>query len=110
VPTIDQFVPDEANRRLFDYFIAPAQLAYPFAAPPGVPDDRIAVLRQAFNETVADPDFIADAVRQGVHPSLTKGEDMNPIIAKVYALPVATLKQLREMGGKSAAPTVAMLQ
>ena len=33
----------------------------PFAAPPGTPADRVAALRQAFEETLEDPDFIAEA-------------------------------------------------
>jgi len=33
----------------------------PYAAPPGVPADRIAVLRKAFEDTLKDPQFLADA-------------------------------------------------
>jgi hypothetical protein len=47
----------------------------PFAAPPGVPAERIALLRQAFDATLRDPQFLADAKKLQMEIDPLKGEE-----------------------------------
>jgi len=59
----------------------------PFAAPPGVPADRIAALRRAFDDTMKDPAFLADTRRQGFNVDAIKGEEIGDRIAASYRTP-----------------------
>ena len=62
---------------------------------PGVPPDRLAALRRAFDETMKDPDFLAEAerIRLGVSP-LT-GEEVQKLVAQVSGLSPALLEKVR---------------
>ena len=60
----------------------------PFVAPPDMPADRrLKMLRDAFNATMKDPDFIADAKKQklDVHPE--DGQNLEALIRRIYATP-----------------------
>ena len=56
-------------------------------APPGIPDDRRRALITAFDETMKDPDFLADAekLQADVNP-MTAG-DIDKLLADIYATP-----------------------
>lgn len=51
---------DATGRKLLDIVSAPGEISFPYAVAPGVPADRVAALRDAFDKTLADPAFIAD--------------------------------------------------
>ena len=60
VPLIFDFVKSEEQRATFDFAFAPQDMGRPVVAPPGIPSDRLAILRHAFDDTVKDPEFLAD--------------------------------------------------
>jgi tripartite-type tricarboxylate transporter receptor subunit TctC len=59
----------------------------PFAAPPGIPPDRRAALIKSFNDTMKDPDLLAEAAREkmDVHPM--QGDEIDALLGKLYATP-----------------------
>jgi hypothetical protein len=67
-------------------------LARPYLAPPGVPDDRVAALRAAFDSTAADPAFVADIQKQRLDLSPMSGVEVERIIKKLYATPKAVVE------------------
>src|SRR4029453_14141490 len=60
-PLIMDLARNDEERAIFKLIFGRQVMAWPFALPPGVPPERIAVLRRAFAETVRDRDFLADA-------------------------------------------------
>jgi tripartite-type tricarboxylate transporter receptor subunit TctC len=72
-------------------------MAWPFAAPPNVPADRVAALRSAFEQTVKDPDFIAEAEKQSIDVSPVSGADIAAILDKVYASSSAVIERARQI-------------
>src|SRR3989442_7145076 len=62
-PSIMEFAKDERTRQLLRLLIVTQDLDRPLLLPPGVPAERVRELRAAFNATVADPAFYADAMR-----------------------------------------------
>ncbi len=56
-------------------------MAWPFAAPPGVPAERVALLRKAFMETMKDKDFLADAAKGNFEIRPVAGEDIQKLVA-----------------------------
>jgi tripartite-type tricarboxylate transporter receptor subunit TctC len=61
----------------------------PIATTPGVPADRVAALRKAFDETLKDPEFLADAERQRLEIQAMTGEQLAQLIKSVIETPAA---------------------
>jgi tripartite-type tricarboxylate transporter receptor subunit TctC len=59
-------------------------MAWPFAAPPGTPPERVAALRQAFDATLRDPEYLAEAQRLNLEITPVSGERIQSLIADVY--------------------------
>jgi tripartite-type tricarboxylate transporter receptor subunit TctC len=77
-------------------------MARPLFAPPGVPPERIAALRSAFDATMRDPQFLAEAERIGLDVNPLSGEGITALIRQVQATPQPVVDRLREL---LAAPT-----
>jgi tripartite-type tricarboxylate transporter receptor subunit TctC len=63
------------------------ELGRPFMAPPGVPPERLAVLRRAFDQTVADKAFLQEAAGMGFEVSAQTGEAIAARVAAIMATP-----------------------
>ena len=61
--------------------------ARPFIAPPGVPADRIAILRRAFIALAKDQEFLAEAERLKIEVAPLSGEEVDKIVALIAATP-----------------------
>ena len=69
----------------------------PYGLGPGVPDERVALLRIAFAETSADPIFVADAQRSRLELQPLQGDEVQQMIAVVASAPGDRLEKLREL-------------
>jgi len=65
----------------------------PFAAPPGVPGERIAALRQAFEATLIDPEFRADAERAQLEIEPLTASEIEQFLARAYGAPPAIVRK-----------------
>jgi hypothetical protein len=59
----------------------------PLAAPPGVPEERVRLLRRAFDETMKDAAFLADAERGGSEIDPMGGEEVQQAVMQIMATP-----------------------
>ena len=64
-------------------------------APPDVPEERTAALRQAFAEMLKDPQFIADAKAREIDPDWLAGPDLQQMVAENFATPQALVDKVR---------------
>jgi tripartite-type tricarboxylate transporter receptor subunit TctC len=64
--------------------------------PPGVPAERVALMRRAFQAAVTDPGFIAEAERQRVQMEPVTGERVHEILDAAYAMPADVVKAANE--------------
>jgi len=87
VPLATDLARSESDRQALELFFARVAIGRPFAAPPGVPADRIAALRRAFDDTMKDPAFLADTRRQGFNVDAIRGEEIGDRIAAAYRTP-----------------------
>jgi len=88
------------DRQTLDVIFRQAELARPLAAPPGVPADRIAMLRQAMIETLSDPELVADAARVRVEFHPVSGEETQRIFASYYDIPKPMIQRALDMINK----------
>ena len=63
------------------------EIARPFAAPPGLPADRRAALIAAFDETMKDRAFLAEAKTEGLDVDPVGAGRIDALLAEVYATP-----------------------
>lgn len=96
VPRIDELAMNDEQRGLFLLLQAPFKTARPFAGPPGIPNDRLQTLREAFMLASKDPEYQADAAKLNVDISPLDGETVSEIVRDVYELPPALVKRYRE--------------
>jgi tripartite-type tricarboxylate transporter receptor subunit TctC len=97
---LDMAPPDK--RPILEYGALLEAMGRPYLAPPGVPADRIAVLRKGFDDTMKDPGFLAemDKLKLGVSPMT--GQEMQDGLKKLYGYPKAIVDQVAKLnnGGK----------
>jgi tripartite-type tricarboxylate transporter receptor subunit TctC len=87
VPLAQDFAKTAEQKQILDFAMAGEILARPFVAPPGIPEDRKAILRAAFDATLKDPAFLADANKTMIDIDPVNAAEAEAIVAKMYALP-----------------------
>ena len=105
VPFALDLLDNEADKILLVAASAPLGLGRPYAAPPGIPSDRLAALRAAMTATFQDPAFRADCESQRLECSDPKsGDELARLIRQAYATPEDIRKRLVDIyqSGQSA--------
>jgi tripartite-type tricarboxylate transporter receptor subunit TctC len=97
VPTAIEVERNAADKQLFEIAFAEQVMGRPFVLPPGMPHDRVAALRAAFDATVQDPDFLADAKAQNAHVDPVGGEAINVLLDRVYSAPPDVVARIRQL-------------
>jgi tripartite-type tricarboxylate transporter receptor subunit TctC len=87
VPLLLDLVKDAGDRRMLRLLSAPTAMARPFAAPPGLDPKIAGMLRRAFDATMADPAFLAEAKAMHADISPSTGEEVQKLVAEIYATP-----------------------
>ena len=87
VPAITEYAQTQAQRQILKLVLSRQSMARPFAAPPGVPADRAEALRQAFERTMADPKFIAEAKAAGLEVNPVSGAEIERLVGELYQTP-----------------------
>lgn len=78
-------------------------MARPIAVPPGIPSERLRALQVAFDATMKDPEFLAEAQKIGLEISPVSGIEVARLVAEMQTTPQAVvdrLKNLLSLGGK----------
>src|SRR5215218_5096808 len=75
------------GRPLFDFVCQVASLARPVTTNADVPPERVAALRRAFDLTMKDSEFLADAQRQGMEISAMSGEELQQVVTGIVNAP-----------------------
>jgi len=92
--------PSDRDRAIIRFLTAPGQVGRPFIASTAVPADRIKTLRDAFNETVKDPAFIADAQGLRLPVSPKTAEEALSTVESIYATPDDIVQAARKIAGE----------
>ena len=93
VPLITDLVKTDEQRRVMRFIFAGQVMGRPFLAPPGLPPARLAALRKAFDETMQDPAFLAEAEKMKLEIRPVSGEAVQKLVAEVYAAPSEVIRK-----------------
>jgi len=97
VPLALDNVREEADRQLLKLAVAWDEMAWPFAAPPGVPADRAQALRAAFASVLKDPELVVQAGREGLDLNLVPPHQIERILEEVYATPEPIIAKMKDI-------------
>jgi tripartite-type tricarboxylate transporter receptor subunit TctC len=87
VPTMIDLGKDDKERAVFRFISSDIPVGRPFLMPPGVPKDRVEALRQAFDETLKDPEFLADAKTVKVDVVPVSGANLAKVVEGIISTP-----------------------
>jgi tripartite-type tricarboxylate transporter receptor subunit TctC len=87
VPLVSDFAKTGEERQILKMVFARQVMGRPYLAPPNVPADRLATLRQAFMDTMSDKDFLAEAAKAELEVNPVSGADVEKLVKDVYATP-----------------------
>ncbi|MBX9739021.1 MAG: hypothetical protein K2X62_03065, partial [Beijerinckiaceae bacterium] len=87
VPTAVELASSEEDREMLRFYARKFSMAYPFVVAPDVPADRVAALRAAFDATMKDKDFLAEAKRLGLDIDPFSGAQMTQLIEDIEKAP-----------------------
>jgi tripartite-type tricarboxylate transporter receptor subunit TctC len=96
VPLAITFARSEQDRQVMEMIYSQNLFGRPYLVPPGVPAGRVTALRRAIAATLADRDLLADAQKSGLDISPLGGEELQTLIAKLYAMPAATIERAKQ--------------
>jgi len=99
VPLIGTLAKTEEGRRIFEFQNSDAGIGWSLVAPPNVPPERLALLRRAFDDMTADPEFRAEADRRGLDVTPARGEALAAIVERTIATPAEALVTLKTILG-----------
>ena len=96
VPLALEQTKDTEKLQILKLILAAQQMARPFAAPPGIPSERKAILVKAFDDTMKDPDYLAEAQKLDLDVNPVSGKELDDLLAELYATPKDVQKKAGE--------------
>jgi hypothetical protein len=87
VPFVRDLARSDDERQAIELLYAGQGIGRPFVAPPDMPADRLTMLRDAFDATMTDADFVAEAGKSKLDLEPEDGRHLAALIAKIYATP-----------------------
>jgi tripartite-type tricarboxylate transporter receptor subunit TctC len=97
VPTVFEFVKTDEQRKILTFFASNVLLGRPIMAPPGVPADRVALLRRAFEATMKDPALLKEADGMSFEIAFQSGERIAELVAGISATPPDIISRAERM-------------
>jgi tripartite-type tricarboxylate transporter receptor subunit TctC len=100
VPYSVDIAPSERDRQVLRLLLASAQVGRPFIASQAVPAERIRILRDAFNATMKDPQFLAELEKLRLPISPKTGEEALKVVEDIYATPDEIVQAAKKISGE----------
>lgn len=97
VPFILDLAKTDEQRQALTFLYAGQGLGRPFIAPPGMAPERVKMLRDAFNATMKDPEFIAEVKKAKLQLKPETGETLAALVAKIYATPKEVIERVTKL-------------
>ena len=100
VPTLGEFADSPEDKQLLAVVLLNQIVARPFWLPPGVPQDRVKIIREAFRKTVNDPELVARAKKAGRHIGPVYGDQVAKLYAEAFNAPESVKDHVRKILGR----------
>jgi hypothetical protein len=94
VPLMTELAQSEEDRRMLELIASGEAIGRPLFTTPNVPAERVAALRAAFDKTMTDPAFLADAAKQSLDIEPLGGEKLQQVVERIVTTEKATVDKL----------------
>ena len=104
VPTVyelmDEYKTAESTRQLAAVVLASGDFGRPIIASPGVPSDRVKILREAFSRALSDPELLAEVKKRKLEVDPTSGEELEALAKEVLTTHREVIERMKKLLGK----------
>jgi tripartite-type tricarboxylate transporter receptor subunit TctC len=98
VPITRDYIRAKAGQdgvQLYNAWVNQYEFQRPWVAPPGVPNDRVQILRKAFKATFEDPEFLAEAKKTKLELEYVSADEINGLVMEILSTSPKTKKGLQ---------------
>jgi tripartite-type tricarboxylate transporter receptor subunit TctC len=88
---------NDEQRRILKIMVGSSKVGRSVMSPPGEPADRVATLRAAFEATVKDPEFLADAKKLGLDINPMSGADLQGLVEDMTSAPAPLVAKIKKL-------------
>jgi hypothetical protein len=99
VPLVIDRAANAEDRKVISLLFFPQEMGRPFVMPPGTPKEMVQTIRRAFDATMKDPAFLAEAQKSMFDVDPLTGEEMEAILQRAYATPKAIVDRAAQLNG-----------
>ena len=103
VPLLQEFATTDEQRQILLLMTSPTALGKPFAAPPDMPADRIAIVRKAFAATMADKGFLDEMAQRKIEVDPMSADEVTQIVIQTINTPAEAVKKAKIASGAAEA-------
>lgn len=104
VPTVQELLEEyktpESTRRLATLMLASGEFGRPIIATPGIPSDRVKMLREGFSKTLRDPELLDEAKKKRLEVDPISGEDLEALAKEVLSANKDLIDRMQKILGK----------
>lgn len=97
LPKLRDYIGDETDRRAFDLYMGTFNITRPFLTTPGIPPDRLQILRDALWKMMDDAEFVAAAEKQGFVLNPVRHDEVSSLVQDMFHLPKSVKERLEEV-------------
>ena len=97
IPSIMEVVKDPDSVAIVRFMLATQEFGRPFAAPLGIPADRLAALHEAFAKIAKDPDYVAELAKIGDDVEFLNGKEVEALVNELWMIAPAQLAKVKEI-------------
>jgi tripartite-type tricarboxylate transporter receptor subunit TctC len=97
---MDEYKTSEPSRSLARLVLASGELGRPIVGPPGIPAERVKILRQAFMKALTDPELLAQAEKFNLEVEPTGGEELESLAKELMTQPTEVIERMKKLLGK----------
>jgi tripartite-type tricarboxylate transporter receptor subunit TctC len=97
VPLLIDLVSDAETKKVLEMLAAPEEMGRPFFMPPGTQKEYVELMRKAFDATLKDPAFLADAERSRLEIDPVTGAQMEKTIKQAFDTPKALIERAAKL-------------
>jgi tripartite-type tricarboxylate transporter receptor subunit TctC len=99
VPFAVELAKTEEDKQMLAFYVSSEQVGRAFLAPPGIPADRVATMREAYDKTMQDPELLADIEKSRSEFIPLSGEKLQKLVADTTQVSPAIVARIRRIIG-----------
>jgi tripartite-type tricarboxylate transporter receptor subunit TctC len=96
---MDQYKTQDSSRRLANVILAANEIGRPIVGTPGIPAERIKILRDAFTKAVNDQELVEEAKKKRLELDPVSGEDLQTLASEIMAQPPEVVERMKKLLG-----------